>query len=288
VFKRLVYGDHWLGKPSHGTHESVARIERKHVVGFHRDYWLAKRAIIAVCGDVDPQAVRALLDRELARWTSGEDLPYPEPVLPGRGVRTDVFEAPREQVHVYLGHLGIRRNDPDYPALVVMDHVLGTGPGFTNRISHRLRDELGLAYTVNANIHGTAGLYPGAFTAYIGTSPANVRTAIEGFLREIRRIQDEPVGEEELAVAKDYVVGSFALSFQRASRRASYMISAERYQLPDDNLASLPRLFAAVTPTDVQRVARKHLHPTNCCVAAAGPIKRGDLQSVMAELALGT
>ena len=183
----------------------------------------------------------------------------------------------REQVHVFLGHLGIRRADPDYHALVVMDHVLGTGPGFTNRVAMRLRDELGLAYTVSANIHGSAGSYPGTFKAYIGTSPDKVRTAIEGFRAEMRRLQDERVGDAELGVAKDYVVGSFALSFQRASRRAEYMIAAERFSLPADNLESAPRLYAAVTSDDLLRVARKHLHPDRCCIAAAGPLRDSDL-----------
>ena len=285
VFKRLVYGDHWLGLSAQGNHASVGRIERKHVVGFHREHWVARRAIIAVCGDVEPESVRKVLDRALARWTPGEDLPYPEPELPPRAPRCDVFEAQREQVHVFLGHLGVRRADPDYPALVVMDHVLGTGPGFTNRVAMRLRDELGLAYSVSANIHGTAGMYPGMFTAYIGTSPDKVTTAIDGFVREMRRIQDERVGADELGVAKDYVVGSFALSFQRAARRAGYMISAERYQLPSDYLERAPRIFSAVTAEDVQRVARLHLHPDACCIAAAGPIKRGDLQNALASLA---
>jgi zinc protease len=285
LFKRLVYGRHWLGRVPTGSIESVRRIERKHVVRFHRENWVGRRALIAVCGDVDPLEVRSVLDRALARWTPGDDLPYPEPDLPPMATRADVFRAEREQVHVYLGHLGIRRSEPDYSALVVMDHVLGTGPGFTNRVAMRLRDQLGLAYTVHANIHGSAGIYPGTFLAYIGTSPAKVATALAGFLGEMRRIQDEPVGEAELAIAKDYVVGSFALSFQRAVRRAGYMISAERYQLPPDHLEQAPRQFAAVTPDDVQRAARKHLHPGSCCVAASGPLAIDDLRRAVAQAA---
>jgi zinc protease len=279
LFKRLVYGEHWLGRSPTGSIASVRRIERRHVREFQREHWLGARAIIAVCGDVEPEAVRTTLDRALARWSRGQDLPYPDPVLPPIAPRSDVFEAQREQVHVFLGHLGIRRADPDYSALVVMDHVLGTGPGFTNRVAMRLRDELGLAYSVHANIHGTAGAYPGTFTAYIGTSPEKVRTAVDGFRAEMRRIQDESVGEDELSVAKDYVVGSFALSFQRAARRASYMISAERYGLPPDYLEQAPRRFAAVTADDVQRVARKHLHPDRCCIAAAGPVQVASLSA---------
>lgn len=286
LFRRLVYGDHWLGRPAYGSLESVARVQRGHLTGFHRANWIPARALLAVCGDIEPELVRDRLDRRLAGWRGGRDTALPHGTFPPRAVRVAAFPSERAQVHLYVGHLGVRRNDPDYPALVVMDHVLGTGPGFTNRISRRLRDELGLAYTVHASIHHNAGLHPGTFTAYIGTSPEKVGTALRGFLTEIRRLQDEPVGAEELAVAKDYVVGSFALSFQRASRRAAYLISQERHELPADNLVRFPRQLAAVTAADVQRVARAHLHPGQVCVAAAGPLTERELRAHV-ERALG-
>jgi zinc protease len=278
LFKQLIYGDHWLGRSASGEHESVARLERRHLAAFHRRHWVARRAVIAVCSPTPAPQVATLLDRALARWTPGEDLPVTLPQLPPHATRVATFHAAREQVHVELGHLGVRRGDPDYPALVVMDHVLGAGPGFTNRVAMRLRDELGLAYSVYASIHSSAGLHPGAFTAYIGTSPEKVPVAIDGFLREMRRMQDEPVGDAELATAKDYVIGSFALSFQRAARRAGYMVTAERFGLGDDYLEQAPKIYAAITPEDVQRVARKHLFPDACVAAAAGPIKASVLR----------
>ena len=285
MFRKLVYGEHWLGRPQYGTLESISKLQRAHIRRFHRSNWLASRALIAFCGDVDPQSVRRLFESRLKGWTAGSALPQMPMDFPAREVRVAAFRAERQQVHVNLGHLGIQRKDPDYPALVVMDHVLGTGPGFTNRVSKRLRDELGLAYTVSANIHGSAGLQPGTFNAYIGTSPEHVDTAIGGFLEEMRRIQDEPVGERELQLAKDYLVGAFVLSFQRASRRANYMISAERLELPEDNLARLPRQFAAIGPADVQRAARKHLHADACCLSAAGPIEERSLRAVLGPTA---
>jgi zinc protease len=277
TFRKLVYGDHWLGRPAHGGIESVSRIGPAQLAAFHAAHWMPQRALIAVCGDVEPTEVQELFDRKLAGWKAGDDTPPPESIFPPFEVRVGAFASERAQVHLYVGHLGIRRNHPDYAALVVMDHVLGTGPGFTNRISRRLRDELGLAYSVHASIHHSAGIQPGTFTAYIGTSPQHVETALRGFLEEIRRLQRDPVDEDELSVAKDYVVGSFALAFQRASRRAGYMISQERHGLPPDNLERLPRELAAVTPADVQRVAREHLHPQAVCVAAAGPLSPDEL-----------
>ena len=126
----------------------------------------------------------------------------------------------------------------------------------SNRISRRLRDELGLAYSVSANIHASAGLLPGTFTAYIGTSPDKVTTAIDGFLREIRRIQDEPVERDELEVAKDYLLGAFPLGFQRASRRAGYMIAAHLHEFPPDNLQ---RLLEANCGPAIAELVLQHL-----------------------------
>jgi len=281
VFRKLVYGEHWLGRAAYGTLESVKRIRREHLVAHHAKNWVAKRAVIAVCGDVEPRAVRRELERLLAKWKSGTPLTTTPPSFPARGVRVAAFPADRQQVHLYLGHVGIPRNHPDYSALVVMDHVLGTGPGFTNRIARILRDEKGLAYSVNANIHGSAGLLPGMFTAYIGTSPDHVRTAVEGFLHEMRRIRDERVGDDELGIAKSYLVGSFPLGFERAARRASYMVSHELFGFPPDNLERLLHAFGSVSAEDVQRVAREHLHPDESCLAAAGPVKARELEALL-------
>lgn len=283
AFRRLVYGEHWLGRAAYGSRESVARITPRDLRAHHRGNWVARRGVIALCGDIDVQAVRRKVQKLFARWEPGTPLSTTPPEFPARAVRSALFHSKRAQVHLYLGHLGIARNHPDYPTLVVMDHVLGTGPGFTNRIARILRDELGLAYSVSANIHGSAGVLPGMFTAYIGTSPANAETAVQGFRREMRRIQDELVDEQELELAKSYLIGSFPLGFERAARRASYMVSAEVHQLPSDNLERLLASFASVTREDVQRVAREHLHPDRCVLAAAGPLT----QAQVARLARG-
>ena len=277
LFRKLVYGDHWLGRGGRGTLETLPRIGSRDLREFRKANWVASRTVIAVCGDVDPVQVKRLAERLTRRWPRGERL-FPEPPkFPPIVRRTDVFTSRRQQVHVYLGHLGIARNDPDYAALVVMDHVLGTGPGFTNRVSRKLRDELGLAYSVSANIHGSAGILPGTFTAYIATSPEHVGTAVEGFVAEIRRMQKELVGRAELEVAKSYLLGSFPLGFERSARRASYLVSAEVHGFPEDHLERLLQQFAAVRADDVRRVARAHLHPAESCVVAAGPVKKGQL-----------
>ncbi|MEM7310116.1 MAG: pitrilysin family protein [Planctomycetota bacterium] len=281
LFRQLVYGAHWLGRPEYGELESVERIRRSHLASFHKKNWCGVRTLVTTCGDVDPEEVRRHLRRRLSGWKRGVDLdliPWEEPAASSR---VGAYFADRQQVHVYLGHLGVRRSDPDYPALVVLDHILGTGPGFTSRITRKLRDELGLAYSVSAAITPSASVFPGTFTAYIGTSPEHVETAIQGFLAEIHRIRDELVSPDELELARGYLLGSFALGFERASRRTRYLVYAERNRLPDRHLDELLAAFAEVTAEDVQRAAQKHLLPERCCVAAAGPIREEELERIV-------
>lgn len=276
-FRKLVYGDHWLGRAAYGEIESVERLTPEDLRAHRESNWCGRRTYFAVCGDVDATEVRNYLEGLLAGWKPGTAFDPAPPDFPERSVRADVFWASRQQVHIHLGHLGVVRAHPDYPALVVMDHILGTGPGFTNRISRRLRDELGLAYAVSADIHSSSGVLPGTFTAYIGTSPEHVRTATEGFLREMRLIREEAVSAEELSTAKNYLFGSMALGFERAMRRAGHLISAEIYGFPEGVLKRLAASFEAVTAEDVQRVATEHLYPERCCLAAAGPTSTEEL-----------
>ena len=271
LFKGLIYGDgHFLGRSAHGTLDSLNSITTEDLRGHRLAHWCASRLVVVVVGNVDAQEVARRVEKAFDGLPAGTPHGFVEGSFPERGERQAKFVRERNQVHVHLGHLGIVRANPDYAALAVMDHVLGTGPGFTNRITKVLRDEMGLAYSVHADIHGSAGLHPGVFRAYIGTSPDKVDTAIEGFKREIRRIQDEPVPEEELSVAQSYLVGSFATGFERAARRANYLVAAHIHGFPEDHLQTLPAEFAAVTQEDIQRVAQTYLVPDQCCVVQAG------------------
>ncbi|MEZ6003829.1 MAG: pitrilysin family protein [Planctomycetota bacterium] len=281
TFRRLVYGDHRMALPNNGTSEILAQVSAADLRAHHDKNWCRARAIIAVCGDVDPEEVHQHLLRRIDDWNPGTPFERGEQVFPERSTRVEAFEKGREQVHVYFGHLGVERKIEDYPALVVMDHVLGSGPGFVNRLSKKLRDEQGLAYTVYGDIHQSAGLLPGMFTAYIGTSPEHVERAVHGIRAEVRAMLAEPVSQEELDMAKDYVTGSMVLGYERASRRAASLIAQEVHGFAADHLETLRQAYAAVTVADVQATAQRHLFPEAACLAAAGSVSTEALRSML-------
>ena len=270
-FRREVYGNHPLGRPIQGTRQSVESIKPRDLRTFHGKFFRPAKGYVAAAGPGDPEQLLEELQRAFRgfRGAVPEHQELQEPVLNDRSRNVHIPMA-REQVHIYLGHLGIRRADPDFYALCVMDHILGTGPGFTSRCARKLRDEEGLCYAVSAGITPMAGEEPGMFTAYIGTSPENRQRAIDGFMGEIDRIRREPVTAQEVEDVIAYLTGSFAFGLERNSNLAAYAVRARRFGLGFDYLDRYPDLVRSVTPERVLEVAQKHLHPDRMIVVSAG------------------
>ena len=270
-FRKEVYGKHPLGKPSQGTVEQVAAIKPKHLRDFHRTWFRPGNGYIAASGPFELEDTLDRLERTFGgfRGKAPEHEVLPKLQLADKGCNVHL-PMPREQVHVFLGHLGIRRTDPDFYRLSVMDHILGTGPGFTSRCSRKLRDEMGLCYSVSAGIAGSAGEEPGTFTAYIGTSAENRTKAVDGFMHEIHRIRKELPSESELQDVKDYLTGSFVFALERNSNLAAYAIRARRFGLGFDFLERYPGLIESVTREQIREMAEKHLHPDRLTIVSAG------------------
>ena len=274
AFNELVYAGHPLHRPLQGYPETINEIQRQDLLQFQRDFFVPSNAILAIAGDFQTEAVLPIIERRFGSWASGSaaTVATPKPTRQ-RGRREKFIPMPVQQANIYLGHLGIERTNPDFYALQVLDTILGGGAGFTARIPQRLRDELGLAYTTFASITSTAGLDPGRFVAYIGTSPDNTRLATEGLLNEIRRIVAEPVTSDELQDAKDFLTGSFVFAFESSAQIARFLIQATVYGLGFDYVEKYPRFIRAITAEDVSRVAAKYLDTENYTLVVAGPAK---------------
>jgi zinc protease len=273
TFDEIVFAGHPSHRPTHGYEASVAAVTRDHLVAFHRDYYRPNDTVLALSGRFDPAAARAAVERAFGDWerSAGADRPEPPEISRQTAPVERIVHADKAQANLYLGHLGVRRTHPDYYDLLVLDTILGSSPGFTSRIPRILRDEQGLAYSTFANVTGSAGVDPGRFVAYIGTSPENLERAVAGLRAEIERIVREPVEPEELETAKSYLTGSFVFKFQTNAQIAGYLIDAEIFGPGFDFLERYPRLVEAVTVEDVARVAREHIDPAAMTLVVVGP-----------------
>ncbi|HKB05573.1 MAG TPA: pitrilysin family protein, partial [Gemmataceae bacterium] len=273
AFKAAVYGKHPFGRPS-AVSDVVKKLTPKDLADFHRRVFAPNNTVVAIVGDFDTDKVVASVKKRTAGWKR-VDLPKlspPAPPAPEQASQTIISDANAAQLTVYLGHLGITRNNPDYYKLLVMDNVLGTGPGFTDRLSASLRDRQGLAYSVSARVTGNAGEEPGTFTGYVGTFPDKFADVKAGFLKEIKRIREEVPSKDEVEDAKQYLTGSLAFTLTTCEQAADLLIAIDRYQLGADYLNDYRKAVEAVTPDDVRAVATKYLHPDKLVLVAAGAV----------------
>ncbi len=273
-YKALIYGKNPLGRPALGTHDMVARLTPADCKAFHHRLFVPKNVVLAVVGDFHAADLIADINRLTHAWKSA---PIPKLDLPAIAKPTEftqrIITMPESsQLHFYMGHVGIRRNCQDYYKLLVMDYVLGTGPGFTDRLSSRLRDREGLAYTVNANIASSATEQPGTFTCYIGTDPDKFARVKHEFLEELTRIRQQPPTGQEVEDAKRYLLGSLAFRFTSVGDIAGQLLAIERFHLGFNYLDDYRKAVSAVTPADVQAVARKYLDPARMFLVAAGAL----------------
>lgn len=276
AFRALVYGRHPLGRPSPGTMKTADSLTVEDCRKFHARVFTPQNLILSFAGDFDAKEVLAEVKELTADWKKA-DLPAPArvEVLRPKEFTQEIISMPQAaQLQMFLGHVGVTRKDPDYYKLLVMDHVLGTGPGFTDRLSSRLRDREGLAYTVSATITSSAGLEPGMFTCYIGTDNTAFAQVKKLFLEELNRIRDTTPTKTEVEDAKTYLLGSRLLQFGTASGIASQLAAVERFGLGLGYLDDFRNGVSAVTPEDVQAVAKKHLDPDKMILVAAGAVDK--------------
>jgi zinc protease len=273
AFNELVYQDHPLHRPAHGYPETVERITRGDLLDFHSRFFVPNNVLLSIVGDFRLPDLLPKVEKFFGGWVS-KPVAFPTYQSPVRqtGKRSKFITMPAQQLNIYLGHLGINRTNHDYYALQVLDTILGGGAGFTARIPQRLRDELGLAYTTFASITMTAGMDPGRFVAFIGTSPENMKLATEGLINEIRRIIEEPVTAQELQDAKDYLTGSFVFAFESSPQIARFLVHAEVYGLGFDYVEKYPEYIRAVTIEEISRVAKKYLDSENYTLVVVGPV----------------
>lgn len=276
----LIYSGTPLQYPILGTPESISALRREELVRFHGEKYGPQNTLLVSVGAGAANEVTALVEDLFSDWNS-PDFRRTEIHFLRRQTepRFEFRHMEREQINIFLGHLGITRSHPDFHALQLMDVILGSGPGFTSRIPRFLRDEQGLAYTTYSDLSGSAGIYPGRFVAFIHTSPQNARKALSGLLEEIRKLVEEGVTEEEISLAQDYLTGSFVFDFQSNTSVARSLLEMELFGLGADYPQRYPAVIRSTTREEVNRVARLHLDTVNYSTVVVGSVhetKLGD------------
>ncbi|MDE2485681.1 MAG: insulinase family protein, partial [candidate division NC10 bacterium] len=258
VFNKLVFGSHPYGRPLEGSETSLAAITRNEIVGFYRGHYTPERTFVTVVGDVDQSEITSQIRTLLGSWPKGkgtvkratEPTPLQEKIVVKKVDRSVT------QANIILGHQGIRRDNPDFYALTVMNYILGGG-GFSSRLVERIRERNGWAYDVSSQF--SPGLEPGSFQVVLQTKNETAGSAVQEVVRELRRIREQGVTDQELADAKAFLTGSFPLRLDTNAKLAGLISAVEYYRLGLDYADRYRTLIETVSKEDILRVARTYL-----------------------------
>jgi zinc protease len=267
VFDRLVYGFHPYGLPGSGTPDTLASVTREDLQAFHRRYFVPNNMILAIVGDVTGDEAITTAEKVFGSWPKA-DVPAPRAIDPPQPTRRVVIidKPDSVQTEIRVGQLAIPRKHPDFLAWDLAVKILG-GEG-ANRLHQVLRSQRGLTYGASADTE--AMKQAGDFVAETDTRTETTGEALRLMVDEFSRLQRERVRGGELADAQAYLAGSFPLTIETPNEIATQVLNAVFYDLPMQDIANFRERVLAITPDDVQRVARQYIKPDRLAIVLVG------------------
>ncbi|MEA3024513.1 MAG: zinc protease [Alphaproteobacteria bacterium] len=250
------FAGHPYGRPVRGTLDSVSTITAQDMRAYMKDVFARDTLKVGIVGNIDGAAAGALVDKvfgALPAKAALRKVALADPQGLGRVIAID-FDV--QQSVVMMGGVGIPRKDPDFMAAFLVNHILGGG-AFSSRLYREVREVRGLAYSIYSTLVplDSAALFMTA-TATRGES---AKQTLDVVAKEIRRLAESGPTEEELAKAKSYQKGSFALRFDTSTKIAAQLVQIQIDDLGIDYIDKRNDLVEAVTLADVQRVAKRLL-----------------------------
>ncbi len=247
---------------------TVAAVTRDDLLAWHKATVHPNNLILGIVGDFDSKAMEAALRKALGSWPRGPAAPRADPAL--REAKPGVYFIQKDdvtQAQIRMLHGGIRRDDPDYFAVEVMNEVFGGG--FSARLFSNIRSKKGLAYSVGGGI-GANFDYPGLFQLSMGTKSGSTAAAIDALYEETSNLVKMPATADELARAKDAILNSFVFRFDTKQEVMAEKTLYEFYGYPPDFLERYRAGIEKVTAEDVARAARAHVHRDKLALLVVG------------------
>ncbi|WP_110747491.1 M16 family metallopeptidase [Phyllobacterium leguminum] len=256
-FSEVLYGNHPYARREQGTEQSLMTITRDDLLTFHRKNFARDNLTIGVVGAISPEELAPLLDKVFAGLPEKAELtPIPDAKL-ALGATTSInYDLP--QTTLALVYPGIARKDPDFFAAHLMNYILGDG--FSSRLYKEVREKRGLAYSVDSSLINRD--HAQALMISTATRPDRAQEALKIIRDQVKRMADDGPTAEELAAAKSYVIGSYAINnLDSSGSIARTLVALQQEGLSRDYIDKRAALINSVTLDQVKAVAKRLLDP---------------------------
>ena len=268
LHNEVLWGAHPYGHSILGTRDTVKHLGVRALRDLHERAYHPPQLVVAASGNVSHDALLDVLQR--TGWT---DIPRGEHALLATPSATSAAPTVRHveregtQTHLVLGSPGLRYADPRRYALIMLSMLLGGG--MSSRLFQRIREELGLAYSIYTfqQFYADTGMHG----VYVATSPESARPAFEAIRDELAKVADGGLPHDEIEMGKSQLKGQMTLSLESVSARMYRAAAVELYGEPYRTLDETLALVNAVTADDVAELAREFFAPERQTVLSLGP-----------------
>jgi zinc protease len=267
TFYKAIYGGHPYGSHSAGSEASLKAMTLDDVKAFHRQYYVARNAVVAIVGDVSRKQAEDIAAQLTAKLATGEKAKAIAAVnaLEKASVQRITHES--QQTHILVGQPGMRRGDPDYITLYVGNHILG-GSGLVSRISDVIREQRGLAYS--AYSYFSPMRENGPFTMGLQTKNEQADAALKLLGETLRDYINKGPTAEELKRSKQNITGGWALRVDSNKKITEYVAMIGFYDLPLDYLDTFTSKVEAVSIEDIKDAFKRRIQPDKLVTVMVG------------------
>jgi predicted Zn-dependent peptidase len=266
VLAEAIHGDHPLGRRVLGDADVIASIPIPAIVEYHRSRYTSNNLVVAAAGHLDHDEIVELARAHLQPPAGERNGIFANG--PDEGAPRFAFQAKEtEQYHICFGGAGLARADERRFALGVLDAIFGGAT--SSRLFREVREKRGLAYAVGSYTEQYTDR--GLVAMYVGTREDNVAAACEIIGRELVRLRDEGVDDEELVRAKEHVKGRTVLALESTGTRMSRLARAILFDVPLLSLDEMLQRTEQVSADDVAELAAEFYDPERLSAACIGP-----------------
>jgi zinc protease len=251
--------------------ESLSGLTAADLKTFYTKHYLPSNTILAIVGDFKVPAVKALLERNLGKWsatTTAVKLNYPAPQLPEKQVQVNPALPGKTQSITLMGNKAIPRKDPRYYSALVLNQILG-GDTLSSRLGTEIRDRQGLTYGIYSSF--AAGKRQGTFIISMQTAPDDARKATQSTIALLKSLQTNGVTAAEVANAKRSLVSNYTVDLASPDEIAGATLGNAVYGLNPNEISEFPKKIKAVTLEQVNKDAKDLISPDRFVVITAGP-----------------
>ncbi len=283
AFSRIVYGSSPYGRTAEGTPETLTKLDTAVLAKFHDANYAPNQSLLAFAGDITPDEAFAAAEKYFGGWpkldVASAAPPAPESVA---GMHIWLIDKPDAvQTQIRAGKIGIRRGDPDYIPVAVMNRIFGGG--YNSRLNTEVRVKKGLTYSASSSFNPHR--YTGSFTVGTYTRTAATVEAAKLVVDLIARMSTGDVTPQEIDFARDYLAGVYPIQSETSEDVANRVLTAAAFDLPADYNSTYPDKIRAVTSAQVRDMAMHYLSAKDLDLVFAGNVSafRDDIKKAFPD-----